>query len=115
VKYGKAKPSKASRATRPPAVPYPPDVPSRVAEEPAVRPRFSDREKLVGGWLAEGKSDPDIAGILQIGLETVRTYVKSMRLKTNSASRNELFAWIWRDRIACLGGGFAHAEPGKYS
>ena len=115
MKYGKAKPGKASHATRAPAIPYPDDAPSRVSEEPGDRPHFSGREKLVGGWLAEGKSDPDIAGILEIGLETVRTYVKEMRRKTNSASRNELFAWIWRDRIACLGGGFALAQPGKYS
>jgi len=81
-----------------------------VAEEPDARPYFTPREQRVGGWLAEGKSDPEIAGILEFGLETVRTHVKSLREKVGAGSRNELFAWIWRDRVACLQ---AEVQPGS--
>lgn len=84
-----------------------------MAEESGNRAHFTQREKLVGGWLAEGKSDFEIAGILEIGVETVRTYVKSLRQKTGVANRNELFAWIWRDRVACLSGGATPDEPVK--
>ncbi len=110
MKYGKEKPGKTAVTTRPPAIPYPPDMMPLVAEEPDARPHFTDREKGVGGWLAEGKSDFEIAGILEVGLETVRTHVKSLREKTRVESRNELFAWIWRDRVACLQ---AEAHPGS--
>ena len=86
-----------------------------VAETPDARPHFTPSEQRVGGWLAEGKSDPEIAGILNAALETIRTHVKSLSDKTGSASRNELFAWIWRDRVACLQAEGPPGSSGNYS
>lgn len=40
-------------------------------------PHISDRVRECIFWIAQGKDDQDIADILGIGLETVRTYVKS--------------------------------------
>lgn len=81
------------------AIPYPPEVSPIVAEEAQPRAVFTPREKQVGGWLAEGKSDTEIAGILGLGVETVRTHIKSMRQKVDAVNRNTLFAWIWRNRV----------------
>jgi DNA-binding CsgD family transcriptional regulator len=115
VKYGKGKPNRAAGTTCPPAIPYPLDMMPLLAEEPDARLHFTATEKRVGGWLAEGKSDPEIAGILEVGPETVRTHVKSLREKTGAGSRNELFAWIWRDRVACLEAEANPGSSGKYS
>ena len=40
-------------------------------------PEVSDRVRECIYWIAHGKTDQDVADILGIGLETVRTYVKS--------------------------------------
>jgi DNA-binding CsgD family transcriptional regulator len=40
-------------------------------------PHISDRVRECIYWIAQGKDDQDIADILGIGLETVRTYVKT--------------------------------------
>ena len=84
------------------AIPYPLGASPVVTEEARSVPHFTVREKQVGGWLAEGKTDPEIAGILGLGTETVRTHIKSMRDKVGVYSRNAFFAWIWRDRCAVL-------------
>ncbi|MDQ6808318.1 MAG: helix-turn-helix transcriptional regulator [Verrucomicrobiota bacterium] len=99
---GKAARAQESAGSQGPvlAIPYPPEVAPVVAEEAASVPHFTVREQQVGGWLAEGKSDPEIAGILGIDVETVRTHIKSMRVKTGVYSRNVFFAWIWRNRCA---------------
>jgi DNA-binding CsgD family transcriptional regulator len=41
-------------------------------------------------WIAHGKTDQDIADILGIGLETVRTYVKSAFRLFNVITRGQL-------------------------
>jgi DNA-binding CsgD family transcriptional regulator len=82
-----------------PAIPYPPGLSPVTVQEAEPAPTFTEREKQVGGWLAEGKSDPEIAGILSLGLETVRTHIKKMREKTDAVNRNTLLAWIWRNRL----------------
>jgi LuxR family quorum-sensing system transcriptional regulator CciR len=42
-----------------------------------LSPHIADRVRECIFWIAHGKTDQDIADILHIGLETVRTYVKS--------------------------------------
>ena len=59
------------------AIPYPLGISGVVAEEARPVPHVTDREKDVGGWLAEGKTDPEIARILGLGIETVRSHIKS--------------------------------------
>lgn len=97
------------------AIPFPDGISPIVAEEAAQAPRFTVREQEVGGWLAEGKSDPEIAGILTIGTESVRTYIKGMRVKVDAANRNTLFAWIWRNRYAVRFGPPAPRKAVKYT
>ena len=114
---GKSARAKESPASHDPAmaVPYPSGASPVVAEEARSLSHFTSREKEVGGWLAEGKSDPEIAGILEMGVETVRTHIKSMRLKVGAYNRNVLFAWIWRNRCAFYLHQSAGRKPVKYT
>lgn len=48
---------------------------------------FSPREQEVLEWVAAGKSNTDIAAIMGIGLETVKTYVKAVIEKLGAADR----------------------------
>lgn len=48
---------------------------------------FSPREQEVLEWLAAGKSNTDIATIMGIGVETVKTYVKAILDKLGAADR----------------------------
>lgn len=49
----------------------------------APPPRLSPREKEVLAWVGQGKEVPDIAIITDLSEHTVRTYLKSARLKLN--------------------------------
>jgi DNA-binding CsgD family transcriptional regulator len=97
------------------AVPFPAGASLSVAEEPLLVPHFTAREQHVGGWLAEGKNDAEIARILDLGTETIRTHIKSMREKTGVENRNALFAWIWRQRWSIQFRHDASANPVKYT
>ena len=81
------------------AIPYPPDHGSFLAEEARVVPYYTPRELEVASWIAEGKTDAEIARILGIGLQTVKTHVKSILEKTVVENRNAFMAWAWRDRM----------------
>ncbi|MEM7694763.1 MAG: LuxR family transcriptional regulator [Pseudomonadota bacterium] len=50
-------------------------------------PRLSPREKEVLRWTAEGKEVPDIAIITSLSEHTVRTYIKSARLKLDCGTK----------------------------
>lgn len=50
-------------------------------------PALSDRENQVLRWIALGKSNLDIATILDISAETVRTYTQRIYLKLNASDR----------------------------
>jgi DNA-binding NarL/FixJ family response regulator len=41
-------------------------------------PQFSPRERAVLGMLAQGMQDKEIAGVLEVGLATVRDYRKNL-------------------------------------
>lgn len=51
---------------------------------------ITDRERECIYWIAHGKSDQDIADILGIALESVRTYVKRAFRKLGVVSRGQL-------------------------
>jgi LuxR family quorum-sensing system transcriptional regulator CciR len=53
-------------------------------------PHVSDRVRECIFWIAHGKTDQDIAAILGIGLETVRTYVKSAFRTLGVITRGQL-------------------------
>ncbi len=52
-------------------------------------PRLSPREKEVLRWVAEGKEVPDIAIITGLSEHTVRTYLKSARLKLECGTKTQ--------------------------
>ncbi|MDQ6913350.1 MAG: helix-turn-helix transcriptional regulator [Verrucomicrobiota bacterium] len=93
---GKAERARESSAVARPvfAIPYPPGISGVVAEEARGIPHFTDREQEVGGWMAEGKTDAEVADILGIGLETVKTHVKSLLDKIDVENRNAFVAWV---------------------
>ena len=56
----------------------------------AIQPPIGDRVRECIYWIARGKTDQDIADILGIGLETVRTYVKKAFLEVGVITRGQL-------------------------
>ena len=56
-------------------------------EQERNKPMLSSRESEVLGWMARGKSNTDIATILAISPETVRTYVQRIYHKLGSHER----------------------------
>lgn len=52
-----------------------------------VQIHFSPREEEVLEWIAMGKSNTDIATILGVGLETVKSYVKAILQKLGAVDR----------------------------
>ncbi len=97
------------------AIPYPDGHSWRVAEEAQTIPHFTAREKEVGGWLAEGLSDAEIAGRLRVGLHTVKAHVSSLLFKTKTQARTQFMAWAWRNRFAAEFYVRAQRKPVKYS
>jgi DNA-binding CsgD family transcriptional regulator len=81
------------------AIPYPPGLSWRVAEDEPV-PNFTARQKEIGAWLAEGLTDAEIADKLDIGVETVKAHVSDLLARTRKPARTRLMAWIWRNRTA---------------
>lgn len=50
-------------------------------------PKLTDREKQILTWMALGKSNSDIADILDISFHTVGTYTRRIFVKTNTNNR----------------------------
>lgn len=98
-----------------PAIPYPPGYSARVAEAPVNVPHFSPREKQVGGYLAEGFTDQEIADRLELALHGIKAHVKELLRKTKTRGRTQLQAWIWRDRMAAELAHRGSRKPVKYS
>nr|WP_246352029.1 LuxR family transcriptional regulator [Sphingobium subterraneum] len=61
-----------------------------IAGLPGFTPHVGNRVRECIYWIAHGKTDQDIADILGIGLETVRTYVKSAFRLFNVITRGQL-------------------------
>ncbi|GAB5373897.1 MAG: hypothetical protein AcusKO_03590 [Acuticoccus sp.] len=64
----------------------------------APPPRLSPREREVLRWVAEGKEVPDIAIITGLSEHTVRTYLKSARLKLDCGTKTQ--AAVKAERLA---------------
>lgn len=71
----------------------------------ALPPRLSPREAETLQWVAEGKEVPDIALITGLSEHTVRTYLKSARLKLDCGTKAQ--AAVKAERLAL----FARDEP----
>ncbi|OCC06663.1 helix-turn-helix transcriptional regulator [Labrys sp. WJW] len=50
-------------------------------------PTLTPRQVEVASWIAQGKSNQEIAGILKIGLDAIKAHVKAINLKVDSDSR----------------------------
>ncbi|MGX9431935.1 MULTISPECIES: helix-turn-helix transcriptional regulator [Bradyrhizobium] len=50
-------------------------------------PRATPRQIDVASWIALGKSNDEIAGILDVGVDTIKAYVKAINSKIDSDSR----------------------------
>ena len=60
--------------------------------ESIARPQLSKRERQVLKYLANGRSNKEIAQILYISEHTAKAHVKSIMTKLNAASRTEVIA-----------------------
>ena len=60
---------------------------SRLLAEQMPVPRLSDREREVLGWMVRGKSGGDIATILGLSPDTVRTYTQRLYEKLETRNR----------------------------
>lgn len=80
-------------------------------EPPRRRIRYSDEESSLLGkplsiregtveyWVARGKDNEEIAGILHISADTVRTHVQRIREKRGGESRLNIIATYWQRQI----------------
>ena len=96
-------------------IPLPVGVSLRLSERESRFIRFTPQERQIGGWVAEGKGNSDIAKILGIGIESVRTYVKRLLEKADVETRHAFVAWVWRLRLNVQ---ISHVEkwkPTKYT
>ncbi len=64
---------------------------------------LSPRELQVLEWIAEGKSNTDIATILGIGLETVKSYVRHIIAKFGAADRTQAAILAARSGLVLTG------------
>jgi two-component system NarL family response regulator len=67
------------------------DIVAKLAESIA-RPQLSKRERQVLQYLANGRSNKEIAQILYISEHTAKAHVKSIMTKLNADSRTEVIA-----------------------
>jgi len=52
-------------------------------------PDLTRRQLEVAWWLAQGRTNPEIATILSVGIDTIKAHVKALYRKTGSESRLE--------------------------
>lgn len=50
-------------------------------------PALTPRQLAVASWIAQGKSNEDIAAILSVGIDTVKAHVKAIHAKIGAESR----------------------------
>lgn len=61
------------------------------------RNKLSNREREIVKLIADGKSNKEIAQILDISEKTVKTYVKNIMLKLEVDSRYKIIAWYYKN------------------
>jgi len=72
-----------------------PRVTALVSDDPRFE-RFSAREKRIVGLLAEGRTNREIAALLVLSPETVKTHVTRLLRKLGAANRSEAVAMLLR-------------------
>jgi DNA-binding NarL/FixJ family response regulator len=73
---------------------------AELVSEPAAVDDLTSREIEVLGLLAIGRSNADIAMVLEISLNTVATHVRNILAKTGCANRTEAAAYAMRHRLS---------------
>jgi DNA-binding CsgD family transcriptional regulator len=73
---------------------------SGISAVPAVSDDLTSRELEVLGLIAIGRSNADIALVLEISLNTVATHVRNILSKTGCANRTEAAAYAMRRGLA---------------
>jgi DNA-binding CsgD family transcriptional regulator len=80
----------SNRSTDGPRVPPAPDP---------TRRRLTPREYEIAQLLADGLKDVVIANRLDLGLPTVRTYIRNIQAKLDVRGRNGIIAWMAMRRV----------------
>jgi len=80
----------------------PPDIAAKLAEHIASGADLSVREREVLGYVRDGRTNKDVAGILGISEHTVNLHVKSILSKLGAASRTEAVMLALRKGILPL-------------
>jgi two-component system NarL family response regulator len=80
----------------------PPEIAAKLAEHIANGGGLSVREREVLGYVRDGRTNKDIAGILGISEHTVNLHVKSILNKLGAASRTEAVTLALRKGILPL-------------
>ncbi len=70
-------------------------VRERTGNGGAPRPELTPRESEVLHWIAEGKSNPEIAIILELSRRTVHKHVQHILKKIRVESRGAAMVWVW--------------------
>jgi DNA-binding CsgD family transcriptional regulator len=66
---------------------------------PAAFPALTDREFTVLSWLKEGKTNWEIAAILEISERTVKFHVANIRGKLSASSRSHAVALAYSHNL----------------
>ncbi len=61
------------------------------------RNKLSNREREIVKLIADGKSNKEIARILNISEKTVKTHVKNIMLKLDVDSRYKIISWYYKN------------------
>jgi DNA-binding NarL/FixJ family response regulator len=62
--------------------------------------RLTKRQEEIARWIAEGKSNSDIAGILGLSLQTVKNHVSAILERIGAENRTAVAIYVLRGRMA---------------
>ena len=82
---------------------------------------LTPQQQRIGRLLADGLSNAEIAGRLNLQVSTVKTHISRMLQRLNLRDRHQLIAYIWRsgeatrdfdlkEALPAVGGSRAHRE-----
>ena len=81
--------------------------PDTASERRALKEEYeglTEREREVAAWLAQGKSNREIAEAMTVGVRTIETYVTRILNKLGFDSRVQIATWAMEKGLAPPGG-----------
>ncbi len=63
-------------------------------------PRLTRRQEEIARWIAEGKSNGDIAGILGLSLQTVKNHVSAILERIGAENRTAVAIYVLRSSMS---------------